>query len=257
MTDWFTPGEFPTLAKNVVHVWCASLDLDREAREKCAAVLSENERARAERFLLERDRNSFLAAHGILRNLLAGYLGCGADVIRFVYGMHGKPDISDPLVPGPLSFNLSHAHGLAAVAVVRGRQVGVDIEKIRPEFAGEEIARRYFSAEEVAELSRLPAERRAEGFFRCWTRKEAYVKALGEGLHFPLDKFSVSLTPGDPVTLHAEDALRWNIRSFELPRASEEVTHAGAVVCEGNDWTMQYLEWRGFDGGRGEKHGKA
>lgn len=250
--DWFRPGALPVLPQNVVHVWCAALDVDRETQERCVSVLSENERSRAERFVLERDRTSFIVAHGILRALLARYLGCAPQSIQFTYGPYGKPAISDRQAPSPLSFNLSHSHGLAAVAVVRDREIGVDVERIRPEFAGEDIAKRYFSPTEVAELRRLPEERRAEGFFLCWTRKEAYVKALGEGLRFPLDGFSVSLTPGEPVRLRAEDAIRWSIQSFE-PSKPYGVTHVGAVVCEGNDWTVEQLDWEGFDEARGER----
>jgi 4'-phosphopantetheinyl transferase len=240
--DWSTPAAFPILPANTVHVWCAALGVDGETLKACAAVLSASERSRAERFVLERDKISFIAAHGILRTLLARYLGCAAEAIQFTNGVHGKPAVSYPTLPYVLSFNLSHAHGLAAVAIVRDRQIGVDVEKIRPEFAGDEIAKRYFSAEEVAELGRLPAELRAEMFFRCWTRKEAYVKALGEGLRFPLDKFSVSLTSDEQVKLRAEDAHRWSIRSFEPPGRFAK-THAGAVVCEGADWSVQHLDW--------------
>jgi 4'-phosphopantetheinyl transferase len=121
----------------------------------------------------------------------------------------------------------------------------VDVEKIRPEFAGDEIAKRYFSVEEVVELGRLPVESRAEAFFRCWTRKEAYVKALGEGLRFPLDKFSVSLAKVDQVHLSAEDAHRWSIRSFEPPGRFAK-THVGAVVCEGVNWSVQHFDWESF-----------
>jgi 4'-phosphopantetheinyl transferase len=242
MTDWFSPSVFPVLPANVVHVWRFSLDLDRETQVKCAELLSESERARAARFVLERDRVSFIAAHGILRALLARYLGCVPEVIEFVYSSYGKPAVSHPRLPHPLSFNLSHSHGLGAVAIVRGREIGVDVEKIRPEFAGEEIAKRYFSSKEVDELRRLTDERRAEGFFLCWTRKEAYVKALGEGLRLPLDSFSVSLTPGEPAQLQAEDAHRWSVRSFETSTGAA-MTHVGAIVCEGSDWTVQYLDW--------------
>jgi 4'-phosphopantetheinyl transferase len=248
MTDWFSPIAFPTLTANAVHVWRVSLDVDRETREQYARLLSADERERAARFLLERDRNSFVAAHGMLRGLLAGYLQCTAEGIRFSYGAYGKPAVSHPRSPDPLTFNLSHSHGLAVVAIVRAREIGVDVEKIRPEFASEEVAERYFSSAETDELRRLPVERRAEGFFRCWTRKEAYVKALGEGLRIPLDKFSVSLAPGEPVQLRAEDAHRWSIRSFE-PSTGAGVTHVGAVVCEGNDWIVQYLDWEGLEDG--------
>lgn len=248
MTDWISPRVFPILPANVVHVWRFSLDIDRETHAKCAELLSERERERAARFVLERDRISFIAAHGILRGLLARYLECAPEIIQFVYGPYGKPAVSHPLLPHPLSFNLSHSHGLGAVAIVRDREIGVDVEKIRPQFAGEEIAKRYFSVKEVDELRRLPAQYRTEGFFLCWTRKEAYVKALGEGLRFPLDSFRVSLTPGEPAELYADEARRWSIKSFE-PSASSEVTHVGAIVCEGNDWTVQYLDWRGFEEG--------
>jgi 4'-phosphopantetheinyl transferase len=138
---------------------------------------------------------------------------------------------------------LTHAHGVGAAAIVRSREIGVDIEKIRPEFASEAVAERHFAPAEVEELKRLPTEQRAAAFFLCWTRKEAYVKALGEGLRYPLDRFSVSLTPGGPVQLLSDDAARWGIRSFEAPTASG-TTHVGAVVCEGRDWTVQYLDWR-------------
>jgi len=137
---------------------------------------------------------------------------------------------------------------LGALAIVRGREIGVDVEKIRPEFAGEEIAERYFSSKEVDELRRLPDERRAEGFFLCWTRKEAYVKALGEGLRLPLDSFSVSLTPGEPAQLQGEDAHRWSVRSFE-PSTEAGMTHVGAVACEGSDWAVQYLNWERLEDG--------
>jgi 4'-phosphopantetheinyl transferase len=228
-----------------VHVWRFSLVDGGKAREKCASVLSEDERARAVRFVLERDRISYVAAHGILRSLLGGYLECGPEQIQLSSDSYGKPSVSYPRLTDSLSFNLSHSHGLGVLAVVRGRKVGVDVEKIRQDFASEEVAERYFSSAEVDELRRLPAGRRAEGFFLCWTRKEAYIKAVGEGLRIPLNTFSVSLTPGEPAQLRAPDAERWSIGSFE-PRSKSELTHVGAVVCEGNDWTAQYFDWDGF-----------
>jgi 4'-phosphopantetheinyl transferase len=247
MTDWFSPRAVPNLPENAVHVWRASLDLDRETQAKCAGRLSDDERARAARFVLEHDRNSYVAAHGILRSLLAGYVECRPEEVQFSYGAYGKPSVSYPRLTDPLSFNLSHSHGLGAVAIVRGREIGVDVEKIRPDFASVEVAERYFSSAEVDELRQLPDDRRAEGFFLCWTRKEAYIKALGEGLRIPLNTFSVSLTPGEPAQLRALGGDRWSIRSFERPTSSE-VTHVGAVVCEGNNWTAQYLDWDGFWG---------
>ncbi len=246
MTDWILPAAFPELPAKAVHIWRASLEISRETQEKYAGVLTDFERARAERFIHERDRVSYIASHGFLRELLARYLDCPPERLEFSAGPHGKPAISRPDSPVALCFNLSHAHGVGVAAIARGRAIGVDVEKIRPEFAGEEIAERYFSEAEIAELKQVRLEQRVMAFFLCWTRKEAYVKALGEGLRFPLDGFSVSLTPGEPVRLRADDAGRWGIQSFEAPTNSG-MTHVGAVVCEGNDWTARYLEWRNFE----------
>jgi 4'-phosphopantetheinyl transferase len=243
-TEWLRPRALPTLTKTSVHIWRAWLEMDRETEEELAVTLSEEEKARADRFILKRDRDSFIASHGILRDLLARYLSCKPGAIEYVLGSQGKPSVSSPGELLPLRFNLSHSHGMAIVAIARDRDLGVDVEKIRPQVAGTEIAERYFSPREVVELRNLPANQQAEGFYLCWTRKEAYVKALGEGLRFPLDAFSVSLTPDEPVQLHADDAHRWRIQSFE-PSILPGSRHVAAVVCEGTDWTAQYLEWTG------------
>jgi 4'-phosphopantetheinyl transferase len=245
MTDRLATNASIDLPANTVHVWRAALDVDRDTYDAYNSLLSAEEKTRAARFFREKDRIAYVAAHGILRSLLGRYLGCEPAAIQFNAGSNGKPAVA---LPQAVSFNLSHSHGLAAVAFVRNREIGLDIEKIRPEFASEAVAERFFSAGEVAELRRLPAERRAVGFFLCWTRKEAYVKALSEGLRFPLDKFSVSLTPGEPVQLRADDSERWSIQSFDAS-VSAPTTHVGAVVCEGKDWAMEILDWRGFEGG--------
>ena len=112
------------------------------------------------------------------------------------------------------------------IAIGLRREVGVDVELLRSDFAGEEIAKRYFSAKEVHELSRLPAELRTEGFFLCWTRKEAYIKARGDGLHVPLDSFSVSLSPGSLPTISGPDESRWRIESF-VPSLDSEPRYTG------------------------------
>ena len=187
------------------------------------ATLADEEKARAARFIFERDRDRFIAARGILRDLLGRYLRCAPQTIEFVYGPRGKPAVAGAAARPDICFNLSHSHGLAVVAIGREREVGIDVELIRPEFAGEEIAKRYFSAKEIAELSRLPAELRTEGFFLCWTRKEAYIKAKGDGLQIPLDSFDVSLSPGRPATLSSADESRWGIESFVPSLVSDPV----------------------------------
>jgi len=243
------PGSFPELAEHKVHVWSASLTLDPVILDKFNSALSGEERARAERFVFERDRDSFTAAHGILRDVLARYLKCAPGGVNYICGPDGKPAVSSPGSRHPLRFNLSHSHGIAVIAIADGREIGVDVEKIRPEFAGLEIASRYFSVEEVEELRALPASLQAEGFFLCWTRKEAYVKALGEGLRFPLDSFRVSLSPGQPAELYKDDGPLWRIESF-VPPALPNTRHVAAVVSEGTEWTAEYFEWKQEPGNR-------
>ena len=241
--NWLAPQVHPELSRQAVHIWRASLEFDSAQLESFARTLSDDERTRAQRFLFERDRNSFIAARGILRDLLARYSGCVPRNIEFVYGPHGKPALADRATPYLLRFNLSHSHGLALIAVTREREIGVDVEKIQPERAGEEIANRYFSPAEAEELRTLPADLRPEGFFLCWTRKEAYVKALGEGLRFPLDRFQVSLSPGKPAQLHGDAGLRWSIEAFD-PSFNSEPRYVAAVISEGQDSTAQFFEWK-------------
>jgi 4'-phosphopantetheinyl transferase len=213
--------------------------MDSAALQWLEGTLAEDERLRAGRFIFERDRNSFVAARGILRDLLGGYIGCRPETIAFVYGPRGKPALANQSQsPSPLSFNLSHAHGLALIGIGREREIGVDVELIRPEFAGEEIAKRYFSPKEIDELGKLPAELRADGFFLCWTRKEAYIKAKGDGLHIPLESFDVSLTPGLPARLNSADQARWSLRSL-----APEPDYAAAMVAEGYDWQLRQWSW--------------
>ena len=196
-----------------------------------------DEKSRAARFRFARDRNHFIAARGILRELLGGYLHRSPAELEFDYGPSGKPALRTEGPSSPVRFNLSHSHGLAVYAFALGREVGIDLEPIRPDFAADDIAGRYFSTRELNELRALPPELRPEGFFLCWTRKEAYVKARGEGLQIPLDSFSVSLTPGEPEVLESADSSRWSLRSFEpAPR------YVAAVVGEGQGWRLRHWE---------------
>jgi 4'-phosphopantetheinyl transferase len=251
-TEWLRPHALPALTKTSVHIWRGSLEIDAETEKRLAVTLSEDEKARADRFILKRDRDSFIASHGILRDLLSRYLGCDPSATKYVFGAHGKPAVCGTGSVHPLRFNLSHSHGIAVVAIASDRELGVDVEEIRPQFAGGPIAERYFSSQEIIELQNLPVGQQAEGFFLCWTRKEAYVKALGEGLRFPLDGFSVSLTPDEPAQLHADDANRWSIQSFE-PSKLPGSRHVAALVCEGTDWTAEYLEWTVCEGAGRER----
>jgi len=245
--NWSAPVAAPELAAEEVHVWRASLSTDEATLRNLESTLAEQEKARAARFIFEQDRDRYIAARGILRDVLGKYLRCAPQSIEFDYGSYGKPALARAASRPVICFNLSHSHALAVVAIGREREVGIDVELIRPEFAGEEIARRYFSAKEIAELIGLPAELRAEGFFLCWTRKEAYIKAKGDGLQIPLDSFDVSLSPGRPATLSSVDAPHWSIESF-VPSLVSKPRYAAAVVAERKDWAARYFEWEHSDG---------
>jgi len=143
-----------------------------------------------------------------------------------------------------VQFNVSHSRGLALLAFALGRNLGIDVEFIRPEFPADEIAQRYFSPKEVMELRTLPPSLHAEGFYLCWTRKEAYIKATGEGLHVPLESFNVSLTPGRPERLESTDSSRWSMRSLY-----PDPLYAGALVAEGQHLRLRQWDWEAGYGG--------
>jgi 4'-phosphopantetheinyl transferase len=237
--SWEAAPEFLALEADEVHVWRASLDCDDRVLHQFDETLAPDEKDRAQRFVFQPDRSSYIAARGILRELLGRYLKRAPSEIEFDYGPQGKPALGSGSYEGPVQFNLSHSHGMALFAFSVGRQVGVDVELVRPDFAGEKIAERFFSSQEVMELRSLPAAVQDEGFFLCWTRKEAYIKARGEGLQIPLKSFHVSLTPGEPARLQADDSSRWSLRSLRL-----EGRYVGAVVGEGQDWKLRRWEWR-------------
>ena len=197
-----------------IHVWHASLDRDNPAIARFELPLSPDERARANRFRFEKDKNHFIVGRGLLRELIGEYLGEAPAALEFSYGEYGKPFLSGSLASRGLSFNLSHSAGLAVYALARGRNLGIDVELIKPDFGGEDIARRYFSPEEVNDLLSLPVEQRAEAFFRCWTSKEAYLKARAAGLQIPLASFSASLLPGQLTQFLGGVEPCWRLAAF-------------------------------------------
>jgi 4'-phosphopantetheinyl transferase len=205
-----------------VHVWPIRLTLSNadstDALAKLHALLSEEETTRAARFKFAHLRESFVLAHGALRVLLARYVGTAPGDISFAYEAKGKPTIANE---GSVHFNLSHSGSMALLAITRGCEVGVDIERIRSFSDMPRVAQRFFCVEESNELMALPADQRDLAFFRCWTRKEAYIKAVGDGLSVPLDSFRVTLQPGDPAKFvhlnhDAEAAAQWSLHNLEI-----------------------------------------
>jgi 4'-phosphopantetheinyl transferase len=214
-TVWSVAPSRLVLPENEIHVWRTRLDREAEVICSLALTLSPDEKVRAERFHFANDRSHFVVARGILRRLLASYLNREPDELRFQYGPQGKPSLpaKDFRTPA-IHFNLAHSHGNAVYAFARQHQVGIDIELIRDDFQVDEVAGRYFSSREIEELGKLPLTERAEGFFLGWTRKEAYIKARGEGLQIPLDGFDVRLTPSLPATFLRGVTPDWHLISF-------------------------------------------
>ena len=238
-SSWVDGSRIVDLRKGEIHVWRATLDCHESLLPQFEATLSSDETSRAERFHFSRDKNRYVIGRGILRELLARYLGGSPAEFEFRYGPWGKPCLRLENPSQSVQFNVSHSHGWALLAFAVGRSLGVDVEFVRADVAAEEIAQRYFSAREIAELRALPQAMLAEGFFLCWTRKEAYIKARGEGLQIPLDSFHVSLTPGGPELLEGPDSSQWDVRSL-----SPDPRYVGALVAEGSDWHLSCWDWK-------------
>lgn len=234
--EWVLPGQ------DEVHVWRADLNQGVATVRACYEILQPDERQRADRFHFARDREHFVIARGVLRQILGGYLGSAPEQIRFTYNQYGKPALADGEGEREgegerddlLSFNVSHSKGIALYAVAGGRRVGLDIEHVREDFDSLTLAERFFSPAEVATLRRLPTEQQIGAFFNCWTRKEAYIKALGEGLSHPLESFSVSLTPGEPAALLSTDDNPQEASEWSLVELSPGEGYVAALACEGH-----------------------
>jgi 4'-phosphopantetheinyl transferase len=227
-----------------VHVWVAAVDLSSDAPPAFTDILSPDERERAAGFLAERERRRFIVCRGVLRVLLGRYLGTAPSAVELRYGPHGKPAVG-PGGGADLRFSVSHSRGLALYAIARGRDVGVDVEYLRADFPVEDIAQRFFSAREAAELRRLDAAGRVHAFFRAWTRKEAYLKATGEGLSAALRTVEVSLLPHESPALLAtpapDETPRWQLAE---PFVADG--YVAAVAVEGQCRRLWCRRWPGW-----------
>jgi 4'-phosphopantetheinyl transferase len=228
---WSPEPESFSLSSGEVHVWRAELERPVELQGTFLGLLDHDERERASRFHFEKHRRRFVLARGFLRVLLGRYLEVPPEQVRFAYGQYGKPSLAGEYGANPLRFNTSHSEELAVYAFVQDHEIGVDVEYIKEDFAAEDIARHFFSAYEVETLAALPETERAAAFFRCWTRKEAYIKAIGNGLSHPLDEFDVTLAPDTPAALLRDRSdpkapARWSMFNLELGR------YVGALAIE-------------------------
>jgi 4'-phosphopantetheinyl transferase len=221
----------PELKPDVATVWIRSLQVTSAIEKSCYELLSAEERERAARYRVERPRTDFILTRGTLRSLAARYLQTTPQALSFSYSKHGKPLLDqayeartfDDRTFGDgavdLRFNVSHTNGLALLAFVRKREIGVDVEKIGPQPDATKLAERFFSESERRSLESLSGDELNAAFFRCWTRKEAYVKARGEGLSLPLHQFDVSVAAGESQALLATrpdpaEVKRWILRDL-------------------------------------------
>jgi 4'-phosphopantetheinyl transferase len=232
-----------TLQSDEVHVWRVSLEVDAAEVKSLAPLLSDDERARAARFRFHKDRDNFTVARGMLRVLLGRYLDLEPGRLEFSYGPHGRPTLRDHNAVNEFCFNVSHSRGLALYAFTRKRPIGIDVEWIRSEMASEQIAERFFAPQEVATLRALASDVQLQAFFNCWTRKEAFIKAGGEGLSLPLDRFAVSLAPGEPAEILTIDGERETAALWSLQEIRPGTGYVAALAVKGHNWRLKCWQW--------------
>jgi 4'-phosphopantetheinyl transferase len=226
-SEWLAGPALPAIAEDEVHVW----KVDLSAPVTDVRLLLRDEHERAARFHFERDRQHFKIARIALRSILGRYLNLPPESLEFGQTEYGKPFLTNAEAAG-LLFNLSHSGEVAVIAVAREREVGVDVEFMRADFATFEVAEHFFSVAEIYTLSGLDSHLRTQAFFNCWTRKEAYVKARGEGLSMLLDIFDVSLAPDVPAAMlnnrvDMSEPSRWIFQDLQVASG-----YAGALVIE-------------------------
>jgi 4'-phosphopantetheinyl transferase len=240
---WERAPESLALGADHVDVWRVAVGLPLRRLASLWAVLAADERTRAEAFRMPGDRDRFVVGRGVLRTVLGGYLRREPAQLHFACDTHGKPTLVGTAAAGRLRFNVSHSEGLVLVAVASDADVGVDVQWIRPELSWDKIAGRFFSPVEAAALRALPPETAREAFFACWTRKEAYVKARGEGLQRSFERFTVSVMPGETHVALREDgdpdvASSWSLQTLEVGRG-----YAAALAVNPPGRRLRRWEW--------------
>ena len=237
-------------APGEVHLWRIEVDRGAHGSPEVGPPLDDEELERARRFHFESDRDRFVTCHVAMREILAAAAGIAPSEVEYRYGSHGKPDLEPAR---RIHFNLSHTRGLAMIALTCDGPVGVDVEVVRHEDPPLEVADRFFSPAEVRELEATPDSGKAWAFFRCWTRKEAFIKALGEGLSRDLQSFDVSLAPDRGARLvatrpDADEAERWRLIEIDVGP-----DHAGALVTSG---TFDRLRTWHYEAARSRPRGR-
>jgi 4'-phosphopantetheinyl transferase len=235
MPDWPSPSSAPHLATGEVHVWRIDLDIHDDCWQTLTSLLSNDEHAKAERFHFAKHRRRHTVTHAALRILLGQYLACPPRNIAFGYNTHGKPRLAGE--DQRIRFNLSHTEDIMLVAFALDSEVGIDIEAVTRNVDYMGVGRRWFSALESRTLQSLPEHERVDAFFRAWCRKEAYIKARGEGMAHPLQRFSVALDKHEPrLVEHLDDnreTSRWTFIDIDVAE-----NYRATVVAETADWQV-------------------
>lgn len=239
---WRAPHADLTLAPHEIHVWRAALHMPASTVLRLQQALSVDEVVRAARYAFPQDRDHFIVARGVLRIILSRYLQLRPRHLRFRYNPYGKPALTAEAGLGELNFNLSHSHGMVLYAITCGRAIGIDLEHVRDEPVCEQIANRFFTTHEAASLASVPALLRQKAFFTCWTRKEAYIKARGDGLSHPLNAFEVSVLPDQAARLirteaDASEADRWSMHEVHPGHG-----FVGTLVAERGHWAVTHWQ---------------
>lgn len=237
---WTHPAKIHHLGIDEVHIWRAILEFKAFQMENLIPTLTSEELERAKRFYFQRDHDRFIVTRGLLRIILGHYLNIEPSQLEFCYNSYGKPYIAGESGQNSLHFNLSQSYGVALYALCWGQEIGVDIERIDPKVEIEQISERFFTPREVANLRSLPKKKQTEVFFKCWTRKEAYLKAKGVGLSIPLNNFEVSLVSEKSTALlntscDSKKADQWSLIDLNsLPG------YAATLAVKGGGWYLKY-----------------
>lgn len=235
---WGLPPDNLKLQNNDVHVWCVSLEQPDTKIQQLAQTLSEDEHIRANKFYFERDRRRFIVGRGLLRILLGRYTNIEPDQLQFSYSSRGKPALISTNSCNSLQFNLSHSQELALYAVTRDRQIGIDLEQIRPISGIEQLSKSCFSARESDLICSLHPKAQQSTFFQIWTGKEAYLKATGEGLA-KIRQVEVSLAPGEPLRLlNIQTDSPASSACWSLQTLTPATDYVAALAVEGHDWHL-------------------
>ncbi len=229
------------LRPGTIQLWCAPLDPSTTTVASLEQSLSTDERERAGRFRFDKHRRQYVVSRGLLRHLLAGYLGRRPAALTFVYGPKGKPDLAEP-EDQELQFNVAHSGERVLIGFTLARPIGVDIEEVRPMPDAEAIAKSFFSAVEAEALQGVREAQKDETFFNCWTRKEAYIKAIGDGLSVPLDRFDLTLLPGEEARMLSLDGDPAKAESWALRHLQPANGYIGALAIEDHGRSID--SWR-------------